>query len=68
MSRIEVRGACPHDCPDTCAWIATVDDGVVTGVHGDPAHPITAGHLCVKGRFGFEFVNERPPKRDRTGR
>ncbi len=48
MSRIEVRGACPHDCPDTCAWIATVDDGVVTGVHGDTAHPITAGHLCVK--------------------
>ncbi len=48
MSRIEVRGACPHDCPDTCAWVATVDDGVVTGVHGDPDHPITAGHLCVK--------------------
>lgn len=48
MARIEVRGACPHDCPDTCAWIATVDDGVVTGVHGDPEHPITAGHLCVK--------------------
>lgn len=48
MTRIEVRGACPHDCPDTCAWIATVDDGVVTGVHGDPDHPVTAGHLCVK--------------------
>jgi len=45
---IEVRGACPHDCPDTCAWIAGVEDGVVTGVHGDKAHPLTAGHLCVK--------------------
>jgi anaerobic selenocysteine-containing dehydrogenase len=45
---VEVRGACPHDCPDTCAWIATVTDGVVTKVRGDREHPITAGHLCVK--------------------
>jgi anaerobic selenocysteine-containing dehydrogenase len=48
MTTIEVRGACPHDCPDTCAWIATVTDGVVTKVRGDADHPITAGHLCVK--------------------
>ena len=48
MGLIEVRGACPHDCPDNCAWVATVDDGVVTGVHGNPDHPITAGHLCIK--------------------
>ena len=48
MGVIEVRGACPHDCPDNCAWVATVDDGVVTGVHGNPDHPITAGHLCIK--------------------
>ena len=48
MTTIHVRGACPHDCPDTCAWTAQVDDGVVTGVHGDRDHPVTAGHLCVK--------------------
>ena len=48
MGQIEVRGACPHDCPDNCAWVATVDDGVVTGVHGNPDHPVTAGHLCIK--------------------
>ncbi len=48
MTTIQVRGACPHDCPDTCAWTAQVDDGVVTGVHADRDHPITAGHLCVK--------------------
>ena len=48
MGLIEVRGACPHDCPDNSAWVATVDDGVVTGVHGNPDHPITAGHLCIK--------------------
>ena len=22
-----IRGACPHDCPDTCAWQVTVADG-----------------------------------------
>ena len=22
-----IRGACPHDCPDTCAWEVTVEDG-----------------------------------------
>ena len=48
MTTIEVRGACPHDCPDTCAWIATVTDGVVTKVRGDRDHPVTAGHLCIK--------------------
>ena len=41
-----VRGACPHDCPDTCAMLVTVADGVVTGVKGDPDHPFTAGALC----------------------
>src|SRR5438105_730148 len=24
----QVRGACPHDCPDTCAIVTTVQDGV----------------------------------------
>jgi anaerobic selenocysteine-containing dehydrogenase len=43
-----VRGACPHDCPDTCAMLTTVQDGVVTGVRGDPDHPFTAGALCPK--------------------
>ena len=44
------------------------------GRHGSSRSPrrsdssVTDGHLCIKGRFGFEFVNERPPKRDRTGR
>jgi hypothetical protein len=23
---------------------------------------VTDGHLCIKGRFGFEFVNSRPAK------
>ena len=43
-----VRGACPHDCPDTCAMHVTVEDGLATKVTGDPDHPITVGFLCGK--------------------
>lgn len=44
----QVRGACPHDCPDTCATIVTVAGGRATRIQGDPDHPVTAGFLCAK--------------------
>ena len=43
-----VRGACPHDCPDTCALITTVEDGVAVRVQGNPEHRHTDGALCTK--------------------
>ena len=43
-----MRGACPHDCPDTCALLTTVEGGVATKVQGNPAHPQTGGVLCNK--------------------
>ena len=43
-----VRGACPHDCPDTCALVTTVDNGRATRVQGNPAHRHTDGVLCAK--------------------
>ncbi|WP_296873671.1 molybdopterin oxidoreductase family protein [Tibeticola sp.] len=43
-----VRGACPHDCPDTCALLTTVQDGVAVRVQGNPAHSATGGVLCTK--------------------
>src|ERR687897_3019726 len=43
-----VRGACPHDCPDTCAMHVTVEGGRAVEVAGDPDHPITVGFLCGK--------------------
>jgi anaerobic selenocysteine-containing dehydrogenase len=46
-SRI-VRGACPHDCPDTCALLTTVEGGRAVRVAGDPDHPPTHGALCTK--------------------
>src|SRR5687767_10902612 len=45
---IVVRGVCPHDCPDNCAWQVTVQDGVAIKLVGDAAHPITRGGLCAK--------------------
>jgi anaerobic selenocysteine-containing dehydrogenase len=48
MTTTFVRAACPHDCPDTCAMVVTVEDGRATKVHGDPAHPPTHGALCTK--------------------
>jgi anaerobic selenocysteine-containing dehydrogenase len=48
MSTIAIRGACPHDCPDTCALITTVDHGVAVRVQGNPDHPHTDGALCTK--------------------
>ena len=44
----DVLGACPHDCPDTCSLRTTVQDGVAIAVHGNEAHPHTAGVLCTK--------------------
>jgi anaerobic selenocysteine-containing dehydrogenase len=43
-----IRGACPHDCPDTCAWLVTVEDGRAVKLVGDPEHPFTRGGLCAK--------------------
>jgi anaerobic selenocysteine-containing dehydrogenase len=48
MTTTQVRATCPLDCPDTCALLVTVEDGVATAVKGDPDHPTTAGVLCTK--------------------
>ncbi|HEX6265310.1 MAG TPA: molybdopterin oxidoreductase family protein [Burkholderiales bacterium] len=48
MSAEVVRAACPHDCPDTCAMLVTVEKGVATKIQGDPSMPFTGGTLCTK--------------------
>jgi len=48
MSATVVRAACPHDCPDTCALLVSVEGGRAVAVHGDPEHPPTHGSLCTK--------------------
>lgn len=42
------RIVCPHDCPDTCSMIVTVEDGRATKLRGDRDHPFTDGFLCQK--------------------
>ncbi|HJY75091.1 MAG TPA: molybdopterin-dependent oxidoreductase, partial [Burkholderiales bacterium] len=48
MSPEVVKVACPHDCPDTCAMLVTVENGVATKIQGDPSMPFTDGTLCTK--------------------
>src|SRR5438105_13372206 len=43
-----VHAACPHDCPDACGVLITVDNGRAVNIQGDPAHPVTRGFLCAK--------------------
>jgi anaerobic selenocysteine-containing dehydrogenase len=43
-----VHAACPHDCPDACAVLITVDEGKAIKIQGDPEHPVTRGFLCAK--------------------
>src|SRR3954464_15377925 len=44
-----VHAACPHDCPDACSVLITVDDlGKATKIQGNPDHAATRGFLCGK--------------------
>ena len=43
-----VHAACPHDCPDACGVLITIEDGRATKIQGDPVHPVTRGFLCAK--------------------
>lgn len=51
------RTTCSRDCPDACGILAEVQDGVVTGLRGDPDHPITRGFLCFRTSRFLEIQN-----------
>ncbi len=51
-----VSGACPHDCPDTCGIVTTVENGRAVDIAGVPEHPITQGWLCAKVRPYLDHV------------
>src|SRR5512147_1429814 len=50
MTTTPVHPPCPHDCPDACRLLTTVnnEDGRAIRIQGDPAHPVTRGFLCAK--------------------
>jgi anaerobic selenocysteine-containing dehydrogenase len=56
MTPLRVRGACPHDCPDTCGVITEVENGWAVRFTGDPDNPVTRGWLCAKVRPYLEHV------------
>jgi len=49
---------CPY-CGVGCMLELHVQDNSIVKVTSPLDHSVTAGHLCVKGRFGFQFVQKR---------
>ena len=57
---------CPY-CGVGCVVDLHVQDERILKVTSPLDSSVTDGHLCIKGRFGFEFVNERPKREDGGG-
>ena len=56
MTVRHVNGVCPLDCPDTCSWVVTVEDGRAVKLHGNREHPYTRGALCEKVNHFLEHT------------
>ncbi|NUQ66327.1 MAG: formate dehydrogenase subunit alpha [Pirellulales bacterium] len=52
----EVKTICPY-CGVGCSIHLGIRGGRIVGVRGDADSPVNQGRLCVKGRFGHDFVN-----------
>ncbi len=52
----EVRTICPY-CGVGCAVYLGIQGNTITGVRADENSPVNEGELCVKGRYGLDFVN-----------
>ncbi len=53
-----VRTMCPMNChPTLCGMLATVEDGRLLGVRGDPDNPDSRGFLCVRGQASREIID-----------
>ena len=52
----EVKTICPY-CGVGCSYYLGVRGGKLVSTRGDRESPVNKGSLCVKGRFGFDFVN-----------
>src|SRR5712691_2899684 len=53
------RTTCNRDCPDVCSILATVEDGRVVRLQGDPDHPVTRGFLCYRTSHLLESQSYR---------
>lgn len=52
----EVKTICTY-CGVGCGVVLGVRGNTIVNVEGDRDNIVNSGHLCVKGRFGFSFVN-----------
>lgn len=52
----QVKTVCTF-CGCGCGLRLGVRDDQIVSATGDPGNPASRGRLCVKGRFGFRFVN-----------
>src|SRR4029079_17006232 len=52
---------CPY-CGVGCTLSLTVQDNSIVKVASPMDSSVTDGHLCIKGRFGFQFVQNRGPR------
>jgi len=51
---------CPY-CGVGCTLALHVQDGAIVKVTSPLDSTVTEGHLCIKGRFGWQFVQPRDP-------
>lgn len=69
MAASILKTVCPHDCPGTCSFLATVKDRRVVSCDGDPDHPFTQGGLCHKvHRYAERIYSPRRVGRKGKGR
>jgi predicted molibdopterin-dependent oxidoreductase YjgC len=54
----QVDTVCPY-CGVGCNLTLHVQDDAIVKVTSPDDHDVTRGNLCVKGRFGFEYVQSR---------
>jgi formate dehydrogenase alpha subunit len=52
----ELRTICPY-CGVGCSIYLGIRGSEIVSVRGDKESPVNKGGLCVKGRFGFDFVS-----------
>src|SRR5690606_18043161 len=57
------RTICPY-CGVGCTLDLHVQDGRIVRVTSPFDHPIARGNLCIKGRFGWSFFENRPEPSD----
>jgi len=54
-----IKTACPLDCCDQCALLATVDRdrGRLISIEPNPGQPVTGNTICSKGKKHLERIN-----------